>query len=348
MNKFYIDNFVIGDPKTPFIIAESGINHNGILENAFKMIETAKKSGASAIKFQTFTSEEFIADPSQMYTYQSQGKQITESMLSMFQRYEFSKDEWFQIKKKCDNEKILFLSTPLNKKDLKLLLELGISAIKLGSGDFNNIPFLKTCISTELPLIVSCGMSDLNEIKSSLETIGTFQGYSTVLLLTTSEYPTPPQNANILKLKLLSNEFPDLPLGYSDHTQGPLASSLALAFGASVFEKHFTLNHNLPGPDHWFSEDPDGLVNWINSIKQTSILLGTPELLPTTKELENKKEFQKVIVAETEIHEGELFTDSNLSMKRIPGGHGLLPKFFESLIGKKAKKNYSKDSPIEQ
>ena len=252
-----------------FIVAEAGINHNGELIKAFEMIEVAKQSGVDAVKFQTFKAEEFCGDKTQMFTYQSQGKKITESMFEMFKRYEFDYDEWLQIKQKCDDENILFLSTPQNRSDLDLLLELELPAIKVGSDDFTNLPLLEDYSTTKLPMIVSCGMSDLSEVRQALDAIGTFEGYPTILLLCTSQYPTPPEDVNLLKLKTLANAFPDLVLGFSDHTKGSLASSLAVGFGAVFFEKHFTLDNNLAGPDHWFSENPESLKDWVESIHQS-------------------------------------------------------------------------------
>jgi len=348
MKDIKISNYNIGKTYPPFIIAETGINHNGELKKALEMIKIARKAGANAVKFQTFKAEEFIADSNQTYTYKSQGKEITESMLEMVKRYELSEDEWYQIKKKCDDEKILFLSSPLNKSDLDLLLEIGISAIKIPSMNLTDLPLLKTCSKTNLPIILSCGMSNLSEIHDALEAIGALDDYPTILLLTTSQYPTPPEDVNLLKLRTLSKEFPFLPIGFSDHTQGPLASALAVTFGACVFEKHFTLDHNLPGPDHWFSEEPGGLLSWINAIKTVHIMMGNPIVQPTEKEKKNKKDFRKVIVAGQHIKSGEILNSKNITFKRVKGGKGLSPVFYEKIQGKKASKDYLKDTPIEE
>jgi len=281
MEEISIQNHVVKVGGEPFTIAEAGINHNGILENAYEMIMEAKNAEVDAIKFQTFKAEEFISNQKQSYTYKSQGKEITESMFEMFKRCEFDKDEWVKIKKKCDEEKIVFLSTPQNKTDLDLLMEIGVPAIKVGSDDFINIPLLKEYSSTKLPLILSCGMANTGEVYESLEAVGSLNGYPTILLLTTSEYPTPPENVNLLKLQTLRRLFPKIPLGYSDHTQGSLASSIAVAFGAVVFEKHFTLSHNLPGPDHWFSEEPHDLKKWNESIRTAYLMLGNEQIKET-------------------------------------------------------------------
>lgn len=332
----------IREDSPPFIIAEAGINHNGELEKAFDMIKMAKEAGADAVKFQTFKAEEFISDPLQTYTYKSQGKEVTESMLEMFKRYEFNREEWFSIKRRCNEEKIEFLSTPQNPSDLRLLLEVGIPAIKVGSDDFTNLPLLRSYAETKLPMLVSCGMADLSEVYQSLEAIGALDGYPTALMLCTSRYPTPSEDVNLLKLRTLSNAFPMIVLGFSDHTQGPLASSLAVAMGASVFEKHFTLDHNLPGPDHWFSEDPIGLKEWCASIKKAYTMMGDHIVRPAKSEMPMRLLARRSIVALKEIHRGELLSSGNIGLKRP--GDGLPAALFDKITGLKAAKSIEKGS----
>lgn len=340
-----IGNRLIGKGCLPFIIAEAGINHNGEIEKAYAMIKIAKEAGADAIKFQTFKAEEFVGDPEMTFTYLSQGREITESMLEMFRRYEFKREDWVLIKKRCEEEGIMFLSTPQNRPDLDLLLEVGIPAIKVGSDDFTNTPLLKSYASTGLPMIVSCGMADMAEVYRAVESVGTLDGHPTVLMLCTSEYPTPPEDVNLLKLRTLSDAFPMVIPGFSDHTQGPLASSLAVAMGAKVFEKHFTLDHNLPGPDHWFSEDPMGLKEWVEYIKNAHAMMGSNIVRPTYNEMLNKKEFQRVIVAAKDIQKGELFSSDNITMRRIPGGRGLPPWLIGYISGNPADRDYKKGEP---
>ena len=340
MTKIKLNNQSIGHDCQPFIIAEAGINHNGDIQNALDMIDVAKVAGADAIKFQTFEASGIVTDSSLTFTYKSQGKEITESMFEVFKRCELSKTEWIKIKQKCDEEKILFLSTPENRSDLDLLLELGILAIKVGSDDFTNIPLLKDYSTTGLPLIISCGMANLDEIQQTLKAIGALENYPTVLMLTTSEYPTVPMNVNLLKLKTLSKSFPNIPLGYSDHTEGILASSLAVALGAKVFEKHFTLDKNLPGPAHWFSEDPVGLINWIDSIRSATTMLGSAEVKPTEKEERTKILARRSVVALCDINQGELFDQNNIGPRRP--GNGLPAIMIEEIFGKKSTKKISK------
>ena len=343
MKKIKIKNYEIGKNFPPFIIAEAGINHNGDLKKALKMIDIAKNAGVQAIKFQTYDATQMIVNKKLKYSYKSQGKKITESMLDMFERCEFSKTQWYKIKKYCDKKKIMFLSTPQNPSDLELLLDIGIHAIKIGSDDFTNLSLIKKFSNSKLPIILSCGMSTLKEIKTSLSFID-YKKYPVMLLLTTSEYPTYPENANLLRFNSLSKIFPDLILGYSDHTQGNVAACMAVAFGARIFEKHFTIDHNLPGPDHWFSAEPDQLQDWANSINNAYKSLGKSKILPTRNELKLKKIARRCPVALTEINKFDNLDENNIGLRR--SGNGLEAKTILKIHGKKAKRKISKGKLI--
>ena len=229
MTVFSIGGRPIGPDYPAFVIAEVGINHNGELTKAMEMIRVAKRAGADAVKFQTFEADKFVGDAAQLLTYRSQGRDVTESMLDMFQRYELPKSAWREIASECRRQDIIFMSTPQNRSDLDLLLEVDIPAIKIGSDDFNNLPLIRSFASTGLPLILSCGMSDMAEVYQALDAAGAFEGRPVALLLCTSQYPTPPTDVNLKKLKTLRQAFPGLVTGFSDHTQGSLASSLAVA-----------------------------------------------------------------------------------------------------------------------
>jgi len=332
-----INEHIIGKNHPPFIVGEVGINHNGELKTALEMISVAKNAGVDAVKFQTFKAKELVGNSELMFTYKSQGKEITEPMIEMFTRFELKESDWQKIKKFCDEEGIIFFSSPQNRSDLDLLLKLGIPAIKVGSDDFTNLPLLKDFATTNLPMIVSCGMSDMNDVHNALNTIGSSNGYPTILLLTTSQYPTPFEDVNLRKLQTLSREFPSIPLGFSDHTQGPLASSLAVAFGACFFEKHFTLDHNLSGPDHWFSEDPVGLKQWVQSVRSSYIMLGDDKIKPTHEEEKMKILARRSIVTIRDILEGDILDSNNIGLRRP--GNGLPPSFLDKIIGMKAKRN---------
>ena len=345
MERVRIGTREIGPDRPCFTVAEVGINHNGSLDTALQMVEVAKRAGADAVKFQTFRADEFIADASQTYTYKSQGELITESMLEMFRRHELRADEWRSIRQKCDDEEILFLSTPQNRTDLDTLLELGILAIKVGSDDLTNLPLIRSYAAAGLPLILSSGMSDLAEVYRALEAAGALDGHPTVLLVCTSQYPTPLSDANLLRIKTLRTAFPMAPIGFSDHTQGALAASLAVALGACFFEKHFTLDHGLPGPDHWFSEDPEGLKGWVDSIRGAQIALGSGLVRPTASELRHKVDYQRSVVAIRPIQRGEVYSTENLGMRRVVGG-GLPPAFFDLLLGNVSARDYSPGEAI--
>jgi N,N'-diacetyllegionaminate synthase len=343
-----IENKILSRQSLPFIVAEAGINHNGEIKRALEMIRVAKEIGVDAIKFQTFNAKEFVSNSQDLFTYKSQGKIIKESMLEMFQRHEFSQKDWQIIKKECDKQGIIFLSTPQNVSDLKILLDLKIPAIKVGSDDFINLPLLKEFKKTKLPLILSCGMSDLAEIFQTLEFVGSLNGYPTILLLTTSQYPTPSKDVNISRLRTLSGVFPMIKLGYSDHTRNSTAVIMAVTLGALFFEKHFTLDHNLPGPDHWFSANPKELKEWKESIINSHSMIGDGVVKPSKTEIQHKKEFRRIIVSTKNIKKNETFKKSNIGMRRIPSKSGLAPSMYEKLLGEKSTKHYKKGIPIER
>ncbi len=321
----------VGDGHPPFIIAEAGLNHNGELAKAIEMVQIAKEVGADAVKFQTFKAAEFVGNSQQLFTYKSQGRDVTESMLAMFQRYELTREAWFTIKSECERLGILFMSTPQNRSDLDLLLEVGVPVVKIGSDDFTNLPLIRSYAETKLPLILSCGMSDLSEVYQALDASGALDGYPVALLLCTSQYPTPPCDVNLRKLKTLQAAFSNLVVGFSDHTQGPLASSLAVTMGAAIFEKHFTLSHELPGPDHWFSEDPRSLAQWVSGIREAAEMLGSFEVRPTAAELDMRKAARRSIVALTAISKGEQLTIHNVGVRRP--GDGLAPSLLAEILG---------------
>jgi len=331
MTEFSIGGRAIGRGQPAFVIAEVGINHNGELAKAIEMIQVAQRAGADAVKFQTFKADEFVGNDAPLFTYRSQGKDVTESMLDMFRRYELPKGAWREIASECRRQSIVFMSTPQNRSDLDLLLELDIPAIKIGSDDFTNLPLIRSYASVGLPLILSCGMSDLAEVHQALDAAGAFEGHPVALLLCTSQYPTPPSDVNLQKLKTLQGAFPGIVTGFSDHTQGSLASSLAVALGAVVFEKHFTLDHDLPGPDHWFSEDPASLGSWITAIRTARVMLGEALVRPTAHEREMRLIARRSVIALTAISRGSTLTPTNVGLRRP--GTGLPPSCLETLFG---------------
>lgn len=341
MKTISIDKKVIGVSHEPFIIAEAGINHNGDMELAKKMVMAAKDAGVDAVKFQTFYAKDFIQDRTLMYTYKSQGKEVTEPIIDMFERSEFTKEQWKELKEFCDKEGVLFLSTPGNVSDLELLMSIGVKAIKVGSDDFVNIPLIRRYARENVPLLLSCGMATEDEIDLTLKEAGINGDKEMCLFLCTSQYPTPPEDVNILKLRTLQSKYPNLVVGLSDHTKGSTAAIMAVACGASIFEKHFTLDHNLPGPDHWFSETPESLAQWVKDVREAYIMLGCPELRPTDVEMKIRGEYHRSITTSCEIRKGEVFSESNLCMRRP--GDGIPASMWDEIIGKKAKNDLLKN-----
>lgn len=334
MADFSIGSRRIGPGEPAFVIAEVGINHCGDRNRAIEMCRLAKRAGADAVKFQTFRAVDFCGDPTQTYTYRSRGETVTESMLDMFRRHELFEPDWRAIRAACDEIGITFFSTPQDPNDLELLLEIGVPALKIGSDDFSNLPLVAAYARTGLPLILSCGMADLADIHAALEASGWFSGAPVALLLCTSLYPTPPEEVRISRLTTLRQTFPGLIVGFSDHTRGPLAAGLATALGASIFEKHFTLSQDLPGPDHWFSEDPDGLASWISAIRDAERMIGAPYLRPSPAELEMRTLARRSVVALVDIAVGETLGPSNIGARRP--GDGLPPSALAEIEGLRA------------
>lgn len=335
----------VGDGCPPFIVAEAGINHNGQLDRALAMVDAAKAAGCDAVKFQTFKAAEFCGDPAQTFTYRSQGREVTESMLAMFTRYELPPSAWAALKARCDGAGLAFLSTPQNRSDLDLLLGVGLPAVKIGSDDFTNLPLIEDYARERLPLILSCGMAELAEVRRALAAAG-HPGAPVALLVCTSEYPTPPESANLRRLSTLRAEFPGLVLGFSDHTQGGAAAVAAVALGASLFEKHFTLDRDLPGPDHWFSEDPGSLAAWAADIRRAHAMLGSGRVEPTPAEAAMRVLARRSLVVLSDVAAGEPLTAANVGARRP--GNGLPPERLPAVLGRKAARRLRKGDLLKE
>ena len=346
MSYISINGKKIGDDAEPFIIAEAGINHNGDIDLAKKMILAAKDANVDAVKFQTFYAKDFIQDRTLMYTYTSQGKEITEPIIDMFERSEFTKEEWKEIKQFCDENDILFLSTPGNVSDLELLMSIDVQAVKVGSDDFVNIPLIRRYAKENVPLLLSCGMATEDEIDLTLRNAGLNKGKDMCLFLCTSQYPTPAKDVNIRKLFTLQKKYPNLIVGLSDHTKGSTAAIMAVACGASIFEKHFTLDHDLPGPDHWFSETPESLKAWVADVREAYQMLGSSELKPTDVEMKNRVEYHRSITAACDIKAGDIITEDCLCMRRP--GDGLPASKWDEIVGSHATRDVEKNIQLKE
>lgn len=328
-----------------FIIAEVGINHNGDINLAKKMIDIAKECGVDCVKFQTFKAKEFISDPTQTYTYKSQGKEITESMLEMFKRYEFSKDEWIEIIKYCKEKDIIFSSTAQNPSDLDFLLSITeLPFIKVGSDDLTNLELMDYYASKKLPMIISAGMAYAYEIEDAVRTIKDRGNKDITVLHCVSSYPTEAEEVNLNKIPIIRDAF-GVKVGFSDHTIGSSAAIGAVVKGAKVIEKHFTLDNNLPGPDHWFSINPKELKKYVDDIRFIEKALGSGRLEPTPKEMEMRKIARRKIVAARDLKKCEKIDKTSIEYKRSKQD-GLAPKYSKFLYNRVLKKNIKKGNTI--
>ena len=316
-----------------FIIAEIGINHNGDINMAKQMIDEAKKCGVDAVKFQTFKAEEFITDKNLTYTYKSQGKDVTESQIEMFKRYEFNIDEWKSIFEHCDAIGIIGFTTPQNESDLDFIMSItDLKLLKVGSDDLTNLPLLEYYASKNIPMIISTGMSYEKEIAHAILTIKHSGCKELSVLHCVSSYPTKDEDVNMKKMLSIKNKF-GVDIGFSDHTIDHFSSVMAVSMGAKVIEKHFTLDRDLPGPDHWFSSDPKEMKTLVDNIRKTEIILGDGNLVPTDKEEEMRKIARRSIVFKKNFQKGTVLSKSNFEFKRP--GTGLPPSMVDSFIGKK-------------
>ena len=328
-----------------FIIAEVGINHNGDLNIAKKMIDKAKEAGADCVKFQTFKATEFVSDPTQTYTYKSQGKEITESMQTMFQRYEFQDNDWIEIINYCKQQKIQFCSTAQNASDLDYLFTLtDLPFIKIGSDDLTNLELLSYYAKKQKPMIISAGMAYASEIEDAILSIRESGNHDITVLHCISSYPTQDFEVNLKKIQSIKNTF-GVKVGFSDHTFGNAAAIGAICFGALVIEKHFTLNNNMVGPDHWFSITPKELKEYVSNIRFIEKAIGKSMLQPTEKELDMRKIARRKIVGNQNLNIGDIITSQNTSFKRAEED-GLAPKELKYILNRRLKKSIKKDTVI--
>lgn len=328
-----------------FIIAEVGINHNGDLDTAKKMIDVAKECDVDCVKFQTFKADEFVSDPTQTYTYQSQGQDITESMLKMFQRYEFNDEDWIEIIKYCKQKNIIFSSTAQNLSDLNYLFTLTqLPFIKVGSDDLTNIELMKHYALKQKPMIISAGMAYAREIEDAIIAIQETGNKDITVLHCVSSYPTQDYEVNLKKISSIKETF-GVKVGFSDHTRGSSAAVGSVCFGATIIEKHFTLDNDMAGPDHWFSISPNELKQYVIDIRFIQNAIGNGVLKPTTKELEMRKIARRKIVAKKDLNINDIIKNENIDFKRAEED-GLTPKELKYILNRRLNKSIKKDSTI--
>jgi len=328
-----------------FIIAEAGVNHNGSVDLAKQLIDVAVEAGADAVKFQTFKAENLVSKNAQKADYQKQTTDANESQFEMIKKLELDAGTHYELIKYCKNKNIMFLSTPFDHDSINLLDDLGLQIFKIPSGEVTNLPYLRHIGSLKKQVILSTGMSTLQEVGEALDILinaGTKKESITILHANT-QYPTPMEDVNLNAMLTIQKEF-GIAVGYSDHTLGIEVDVAAVAMGATVIEKHFTLDKTMDGPDQKASLGPDELIAMVKSIRNIELVIGDGIKKPSKSEQSNIDIVRKSIVASKVIKKGEMLSDDNISTKRP--GLGLSPMKWDKIIGTVASKNYHPDEFI--
>lgn len=331
------------------VIAEAGVNHDGSLERALALVRAAAETGADAVKFQTFRARSVARGDAPKARYQLKTTAQAESQVAMLKRLELSPDAHRQVRDASRAAGLEFLSTPFDLPSVRVLQDLGVSRLKVSSGDLTNEPLLRAVAGTGLPLIISTGMATLDEVEWALGVVASEcpaeAGPNVTLLHCTSEYPAPIDEVNLRAIETLRSAF-GLPVGFSDHTVGLAAPVAAVALGAVVIEKHFTLDRNLPGPDHAASMEPDDFRAMVAAIREVEAALGDGRKVPSPSELENRKRVRRSLVAKSAIRAGEAFTADNLDVKRP--ADGVSASRYSEFLGRTARRDYAPDEPIDE
>ena len=327
-----------------YIIAEAGVNHNGSLDLAYKLCDAAKKAGVDAVKFQTWKTENIVAKDTKMADYQEQNTQKTkESQYDMLKELELSYNDFISLKEYCDKIGIQFLSTPDEEESLNFLSTLDLPFLKIGSGEVTNIPYLKKIGFKRKHIVLSTGMSTLADVETAYNTLINSGALSVILLHCTTNYPCPYNEVNLRAMQTLKSAF-KCNIGYSDHTLGIEIPVAAVAMGATIIEKHFTLDRNMDGPDHEASLEPDELKAMVKAIRNIENALGNGIKKPNKSEIKIMEVVKKCIVASKKIKCGECFNENNITVKRA--GKGISPIRWNEIIGRKAIKDFTEDELI--
>jgi N-acetylneuraminate synthase len=326
--------------KKIFIIAEAGVNHNGNIDLAYKLIDAAKEAGADAVKFQTFKSEKIISKKAEMADYQKKNTGKEESQIEMIKRLELTYNDFSDLKNYCDKKDILFLSTAFDCESIDFIDNL-VPMFKIPSGEINNFPYLEKIAKKNKPIILSTGMANLSDIEKALETIKKMnENIDITVLHCTTNYPCPYDEVNLKAMNTIKNAF-KVKVGYSDHTLGVEIPVAAAAMGAEVIEKHFTLDKTLPGPDHKASLEPNELKDMVEKIRNIERAMGDGIKKPNTSEENIKSAARKSLVAKADIKKESILKKENFEIKRP--GNGISPEFLDILIGKKLIKDIRED-----
>ena len=328
-----------------FIIAEAGVNHNGSIKLAKKLIDVACKAGVDAVKFQTFKAENLVSKNAQKAEYQKQTTDSEESQFDMIKKLELDVETHKELISYCNSQNIMFLSTPFDHDSIELLNDLGLEIFKIPSGEITNLPYLRHIGKLNKKVVLSTGMADIGEIEDALDILigaGTKKKNITVLHANTM-YPTPMEDVNLKAMVTIGNAF-DVAYGYSDHTLGIEVDIAAVAMGACCIEKHFTLDKTMDGPDHKASLEPDELVAMVKAIRNIEVALGSSIKKPSKSEMSNMQIARKSIVASSNIKKGEILTEKNIAVKRP--ATGINPMHWDEVVGTIATKDYQEDELI--
>ncbi len=324
----------VGVGESCFIIAEAGVNHNGSLKLARRLIDVAVDAGADAVKFQTFKPEKVCSPLAPKATYQLQNTGTKESQLEMGKKLELPFEAFRELQSYCKSKGVLFLSTPFDYESADFLAELSVPAFKIPSGEITNLPFVEHIARKRRALIASTGMSTLDEVGKAVETIRATGNHELVLLQCVSNYPAQPSSVNLRAMHTLAEAF-GVPVGYSDHTRGMEVAIAAVALGACVVEKHFTINRDLPGPDHRASLEPDELASMVRSIRNVEAALGDGQKQPALEEANTAAVARRSLVAASYITAGTVLTEDLVAILRP--GTGLSPAMRPQLVGRRTR-----------
>ncbi len=327
-----------------FIIAEAGVNHNGDMETAKRLVDAAVAAEADAVKFQTFKAESLVCKQAPKAEYQMETTNAEESQFDMLKKLELTPDMHRELISYCQEKDIMFLSTPFDVDSLHYLVDCGLSIIKIPSGEITNYPLLREAARSGRRIILSSGMSTMDEVREAVAVLKENGGTDITVLHCNTEYPTPFCDVNLLAMRTIKEEI-GVSVGYSDHTPGTEAAVAAAALGAEIIEKHFTLDRNMEGPDHKASLEPDELVRLVKEVRHIGEALGDGEKRASESEKKNMAIARKSIVAGCCIKAGEKFTEDNLTAKRP--GTGLSPMLWNQVIGQTAKRDFAADEMIE-
>jgi N,N'-diacetyllegionaminate synthase len=341
--RFKLGEKEIGPGKPVYIIAEAGVNHNGDPESAIELVIQANETGADCVKFQTFQAEEIVTKSAPKAAYQLKLTDPKETQFQMLKNLELQVEDYKKIIETCKENGIHFLSTPYNFKDVDFLNELGVDGFKIASGQLVELPFLKYAANFGKPMVVSTGMATLGEVEEAVKTIRATGNDQIVLLQCTTNYPSIVEDANIRAMVTMGNAL-DVLVGYSDHTQNNYSVFAAVALGACIIEKHFTLDRNLPGPDHSCSLNRDEFTEMVNGVRDVERALGSAVKAPTIAESKNTVGMRRSIVANRLIPAGTVISQEAVGFKRP--ATGIEPRFLNKIVGKSARRDIYADMPI--